>query len=322
MDWHVVLAVALVSLIALPHVLRIERVAPTTGAAVWFFALCLRALGAVVFAAYMLIYLPETSRFAGFVDWCVHLALPLISLNVHLPALRLADGAAVIPTVVLGLSLAYAGFRMLRARFYARRLITRMTIGDGPLGSTVLASEEVLLAVTQLGPPRLLISGKTLETLDEEELAAGLQHELGHLRRAHRPILLVASVLRALARWQPGAKTAYRELCFSLERDADEYALRQTRDPLALASAICKAALAQRRTVPVLGLRGETRVSLRLEYLLAGGRQRAGAHVERAAQMLAALMFALVLFMAVAAPVWALARPGSLPHVPVSGWDC
>lgn len=322
MDWHLILAVSLLSLIALPHLLPIERVAPTTGAAVWLFALCLRALGAVVFAAYMLIYLPQTPRFAGFVDWCVHVALPLISLNVHIPGIRLADGAAVVPTLVLGLSLAYAGFRMLRARFYARRLIRQLTIGDGPLGSTVLASEEVLIAVTQLGPPRLLISGKTLETLDEEELAAGLQHELGHLHRAHRPVLLVASVLRALARWQPGAKAAYRELCFSLERDADEYALQQTRDPLALASAICKAALAQHHTVPALSLRGGTRVSLRLEYLLAGGRQRAATHFERAAQMLAALMLALALFMAVAAPAWALARPGSLPHVPASGWNC
>jgi hypothetical protein len=321
MDWHLVLAVSLVSLIALPHLVPIERVAPTTGAAVWFFGLCLRALAAVVFAAYMLIYLPQTPRFAGFVDWCFHVALPVVSLNVHVPGIRLADGMAVVPTLVLGLSLAYAGFRMLRARFYARRLI-RQSIGHGPLGSTVLASEELLIAVTQLGPPRLLISGKTLETLDEEELAAGLQHELGHLHRAHRPILLVASVLRALARWQPGSKAAYRELCFSLERDADEYALQQTRDPLALASAICKAGLAQRRTVPVLGLRGDTRVTLRLEYLLAGGRQRAGAHFERAAQMLAALMLAVVLFMAVAAPAWAIAEPGTLPHLPASGWHC
>jgi Zn-dependent protease with chaperone function len=320
---HLLIAGILVSLIALPHLLRLERVAPTSAAAVWFFALCLRALAAVAFATYMLIYLPQTPRFAGFADWCFNVVVPLVSLDVHVPGLRLADGAAVIPTFVLGISLAAAGFHLLRARFYARRLVKQLSIGDGPLGSTVLASEEVLLAVTQLGPPRLLVSGKTLETLDEEELAAGLQHELGHLRRAHRPILLAASVLRALARWQPGAKAAYRELSFSLERDADEYALEQTRNPLALASAICKAALAQRDAIPAMGLRGESRVSLRLEYLLAGGRQRAGARVERAAQMLAALMLALVLFMAVAAPVWAMARPGSLPHVPGSlGWHC
>jgi hypothetical protein len=319
---HLIIAIGLASLIGLPHVLRIERVAPTTGAAVWFFTLCLRAIAAAVFAVYMLIYVPETPRFAGFVHWCVEFVVPGVSLRVHVPGIRLADGAAVVPTLVLAASLAFAGFRLLRARLYARRLVKRLTIGHGPLGSTVLASEEVLLAVTQLGPPRLLISGKTLQTLDDEELTAGLQHELGHLRRAHRPILLVASVLLALARWQPGAKAAYRELCFSLERDADEYALRQTRNPLALASAICKAALAQRDTVPVMGLRGESRVSLRLEYLLAGGRQRAGARLERGAQMLAAAMLAVVLFLAVAAPVWALARPGSLPHVPASGWNC
>ena len=34
MDWHLILAVSLLSLVALPHLLPIERVAPTTGAAV------------------------------------------------------------------------------------------------------------------------------------------------------------------------------------------------------------------------------------------------------------------------------------------------
>ena len=122
---------------------------------------------------------------------------------------------------------------------------------------------------------------------------------------------------------QPRSGAAYRELCFSLERDADEYALAQTRDPLALASAICKAALHQRVGLPAIGLGRQGRVALRLEHLLAGGRRRAGPRVERAAQLLAASMFALMLLVAAIGPVWALARPGSLPHIPgSSGWNC
>jgi hypothetical protein len=318
------LAACLVALITLPHLLPLQRVAPTTAAAVWLLALSLRALAAVAAATYMLVYLPDTPRFMAADAWCVHFVVPLLSIHIHLPGLRIAHGLVVIPTLVLAASLAAASWRRLRARFYAQRLVRRLGVGDGPLGSTLVATEEVLLAVTQVGPPRLLVSGRTLATLDQDELNAGLQHELGHLRRPHRQVLFAASVLRALARWQPGVGAAHRELCFSLERDADEYALRQTRNPMALASAICKAALAQGGNVPLMGLRGQSRVSLRLDYLLAGGTQRAGVKVERAFQVLAFSMLVLMLFVAVAAPAWALATPGSLPHLfpGSSGWNC
>ena len=41
----------------------------------------------------------------------------------------------------------------------------------------------------------------------------------------------------------PGTKDALQRLQFCLERDADEYAVDRTRNPIALASAICKAAV-------------------------------------------------------------------------------
>ncbi|MGZ4202829.1 MAG: hypothetical protein ACXVRH_12295 [Thermoleophilaceae bacterium] len=311
------------ALIATPHLLPLQRVAPASAAAVWFLALCLRALGAAALAAYMLLYLPQTDRFAGAADLCISFTVPLIGLHLHVPGLRLAQGAAIVPALLLVGSLAWAAFSLLRARIYAQRLVGKLAVGNGPLGSTVLESEEVVLAVTRLGPPRVLVSGTTLATLDPEELTAGLQHELGHLRRAHRPVLFAASVLKALARWQPGAAAAYRELCFSLERDADDYALGQTRNPLALAGAICKSALAQGGRAPVLGIGGRSRVSVRLDYLLAGGRRSTSVRLENATRLLAATMIGLTLFIAVAAPVWAIARPGTFPHFPsAAGWRC
>ena len=136
-------------------------------------------------------------------------------------------------------------------------------------------------------------------------------------------MLFAASVLKALARWQPGAAAAYRELCFSLERDADEYALGQTRNPLALAGAICKSAVAQGGRAPVMGIGGRSRVSVRLDYLLAGGRRSTSVRLENATRLLAATMIGLTLFIGVAAPAWAIARPGTLPHFPsAAGWHC
>ena len=159
MTQHLAVAASLAALIALPHFLPLHRVAPTTAGAVWFLALGLRAIAAVGAAVYVLAYLPETALFAGAGDWCLHLALPVGSISVHVPGLRLARAIAVVPTLALAASLAWTGFGLLRARLYTQRLVRKLAVGAGPLGSTVLATDEVLLAITRVGPPRLLVSG-------------------------------------------------------------------------------------------------------------------------------------------------------------------
>jgi Zn-dependent protease with chaperone function len=323
MTVELILAFVLAGAVAAPHVLPLQRVTPSSAAAVWFLALCLRAFSAAAAAFYLLIYFPQTDRFVGMADRCIDFMVPVVSLHVHVPGLVVAYAAVAAPVLALALSLAAAASALLRARLYARRLVSRLAIGDGPLGSTVLASDGIVVAVTRTGPARLLVSGAALKELDSEELAAGLQHELGHLRRSHRPILLAASLLRALARCQPGSAAAYRELCFSLERDADEYALDQTRNPLALASAICKAAAGQAYAAPLMALQGRSRVGLRLEYLMAGGRQRASDAVERGARMLAVAMLGLTLFLAASAPGIAVERGVTLPGLPsAAAWHC
>jgi hypothetical protein len=323
MSLEVVLASLLAVAIAAPHLAPLQRVAPSSAAAVWFLALCLRAFTAAAAAFYLLFYFPQTARFAGLSDICLDTVLPVVHLHVHVSALPFAYGAAAIPALLLSSSLLGTASVLLRARLYAHRLVKRLAIGNGPMGSTVLAGDGIVVAVTKSGPPRLLVSGAALSELDSDELAAGLQHELGHLRRAHRPVLFASSLLRALARWQPGTAAAYRELCFSLERDADEYALAQTRNPLALASAICKAAAGQLPAAPLMGLHGRNRVALRLEYLMAGGRHRASNAVEKGARMLAIAMLALSLFLAASGPSFALEHGVILPGLPSgASWQC
>lgn len=197
---------------------------------------------------------------------------------------------------------------MLRASVALRLYLQRRSRGYGPLGSTVVEDPEVVVAATGLGPGRLVVSQGALGTLDREELAAGLAHELGHLRRRHRTVLWLAALFRSLGRLLPGTAAAERALIFSLERDADEYAVRETRDPLALASAICKAA---RGGAPALSapLAGRGGVSLRLEYLLSGGARRGGSTLERSMGLLALLMALVVIALLVSLPRWAGAAP-------------
>jgi Zn-dependent protease with chaperone function len=316
------LASVLVAAIAVPHFLPLQRVTPSSAAAVWFLALCLRAVAAAGAAFYLLFFFPQTDHFVTLTNLCFDKAA-VGNTHVHVSAEPFVYAATGLPAILLSFSVLGTAFVLLRARLYARRLVKRLAIGDGPMGSTVLASDGIMVAVTRSGPARLLVSGAALHELDNEELTAGLQHELGHLRRSHRPVMFAAALLRALARWQPGTGAVYRELCFSLERDADEYALAQTRNPLALASAICKAAVGQGPAAPLMGLQGRSRVTLRLEYLMAGGPQRASYPVERGARMLALAMLALTLFLAASGSGLAVAHGVMLPGLPGGiTWQC
>jgi beta-lactamase regulating signal transducer with metallopeptidase domain len=154
--------------------------------------------------------------------------------------------------------------------------------------------------------------------MDPEELHASVAHERGHLQRRHRPVLLCASVLSALARTLPGTRTAERELAFHLERDADEFAVRETRDPLALASAICKAA--QSRAPALAGLVGRGRLTTRLEILVDGAPARSKV-AERTAAALAALLAAVTLAIATTIPAWIAASPAAAA-APATGVTC
>ena len=101
----------------------------------------------------------------------------------------------------------------------------------GPLGSIVIADHAVVVGVTALGRKRILVSESALGAFDAGEIQASLTHEMGHIQRRHRPMLLLASILSAMGRLLPGTRAAERGLRFSLERDADEFAVAKTRDP-------------------------------------------------------------------------------------------
>lgn len=273
--------------VALPHLIPLPRVAPPIGIVVWLLALVLRAVAAVGLAALALIGLADVTVVQAALAWCWHAVLPdgagALGFHEH----PVSHAAVAVPAAVLAASLAWLAVRVARGAIALRRLLAR-TVGAGPLGSTVIQDERVVFALTGYGRSRVLVSDGALRELDEAELTAGLMHEHAHLRRLHRPVLMAASVLAAVGRVLPGTRAAERELRFQLERDADQYAVRRLRDPLALASAICKAAGAPPSRY-VAGLGGGGPVVLRLEELLEGER-RGGAHVARAAWALVVLL--------------------------------
>ena len=297
--------------IVAPHVLRLHNAAPATAALVWLLALALRALVAAGGALFLLLYLPQTEFFEAVADWCLHEVLPAFSTHLGVSAHPVVHVAVAVPVVAVAVSLSWLCFGMARAWMGLRRMLAR-SLGEGPFGSTVVADEEIVIAVPSVGRGRILVSRAALDALDGSELMASLEHERGHLERLHRPLLVAASLLAAVARPLPGTRAAEESLIFSLERDADEYAVKKTRDPLALASAICKALGAMPHPVGA-ALTGRGRATARLTYLLERDRARRRAASEHAARALAAMLAVLVLSLGASLPAWAASGPPS-PH--------
>jgi hypothetical protein len=268
------LAALLVAGIALPHRLDLERVRPSTAIALWASALGLRVLTMLFLVVSAILFLPGTALFNALTHWCWHAVLPLLATHLGLDGHRVADLALILPGFVLAASALSVAFGLARATRAVRRLLARGAIGPGPRDSLIIGGPEVMVAAAGLRRPRVIVSAGALTTLDDEELAASLDHEHGHIARRHRFLFLFAELCRGLARFVPGTRRAMRELTFHLERDADQWALARRHDPCALASAICKAATLRPGQGAALATLGGPGVSERLKQLLDGTAQR------------------------------------------------
>lgn len=313
------IAVTLPAAIVVPHLIPLHRVTPTVAAVVWLCALGLRALVAIGGALFVFVYMPQTGIYGAVADWCLHEVLPLVTAHLGLSGHPLVHAAIVVPGLALAASVLWLLFGLTRAWLLVRATLRR-TLGEGPHGSTIIEDEGIVVGVTGVGRSRILISRAALGAMDPEELEASVSHELGHIHRRHRPLLLLSSVLVALGRMLPGTRSAEEALRFSLERDADDYAVRRTRDPLALASAICKAA-SSRPPAGATALSGTGRVSLRLDYL-EGQARRAGPGLERSSRMLAAILVTITLGLSATLPSWALAVPQAEQGTSAVGSGC
>jgi hypothetical protein len=250
------LALAIAAVVVLPHLVDLDRAPPATAAVMWLAALVIRAITGVLVAVFFIFVVPATEVFSALTHWCWHAVLPLIAAHLGLDGHSVGDAAVIVPAAVLAASLLSLGFGLVRATRSLRTLITRCDLGRGPGESVIVGGEDVIVAVAGIARPRILVSAGALTVMDDAELVASLDHERGHIVRRHRFVLLVGEVCRALGRFVPGSGRALAELAFHLERDADSWALARRNDPLALASAICKAALPPHGRVGALSLGG------------------------------------------------------------------
>lgn len=237
----IALLVALALALAGPHLLRLDGVAPTAGATIWLSALALRALTTLLAVTFIVFWLPATGLFYIFTHWCWHAVVPVLSTHVLVDGHSVADAAILLPTTGASASLVAVTLGVTRAALAVRRWLGRAARPGGPQNSLIVGDDRVLVAAAGLARPRVVVSLGALMAFEDDELAASLEHEHGHIARRHRYVLVVAELCRALARVLPGTRRAMFELRFHLERDADAWAVARQHDGRALARAICKA---------------------------------------------------------------------------------
>jgi hypothetical protein len=298
------LAGVIAAALLVPHLLPQSRLAPAAGIALWLGVLWLRATVALAAAAIAIVFLPTTELFHLLTHWCVDAVIPFLATHLGFDGHNLGGAAVLAPALVLGASVLSAAFGLWRGARSVRRWLRRSSIGPGPRESVVVRGSEVVVAAAGLRAPRVVVSAGALIRLDDDELAAGLEHERGHVARRHRFISLLGQLLWGISRLLPGSARALGLLRFQLERDADEFAVRRTGDSVALASAICKAAADAPAPGPALAWLTGASVPERLRILL-------GVDDRRPSPLATALALALAL----GAAILALALAASAPSL-------
>lgn len=312
--------------ITLPHCLDLHRAAPAPAAALWLTSVALRALTAVFVVVYVVMFLPSTAMFHALTHWCWETVLPLLTGQGGLEGHRVGDAATAVPGVLLAASLVSVAFGVARTARAARRLIARSSLGRGPHDSVIVGGPEIVLAAAGLARPRVIVTAGALLALEDDELAAGLDHERGHIARRHRYVLVLADLCRSAGRVIPGGRRALREVTFHLERDADRWALSRRNDSHALARAICKSAMARSTTGPVVTALTGAGTSERVEQLIdapprAGRAMNGALHLLAVAMVVVTLALAAMVPPAVAAGAEQLGTNAFVPHCEHSGSD-
>lgn len=99
--------------------------------------------------------------------------------------------------------------------------------------------ELVLFSVTGRRPAVFLSSG-LVRALTVEQLRAAMAHEIGHIRRSRRPLLVVVFLLRVLMFFNPVALMEFRRIVQEEENICDDVAVAMTGNRTALAEVLEK----------------------------------------------------------------------------------
>jgi beta-lactamase regulating signal transducer with metallopeptidase domain len=104
----------------------------------------------------------------------------------------------------------------------------------------ILDDDEPVIFSTTGQDPVIIISAGLREALTEDQLHAAFAHELAHIARSRRPLLITVFVLRAIMFFNPMVLVKFRRAVRDEEKICDDIAVSLTRNAKALAEALEK----------------------------------------------------------------------------------
>ena len=104
----------------------------------------------------------------------------------------------------------------------------------------LLDDQEVLLFSSTGRSPAVYLSKAAVDTLTEEELRAAIAHEIGHIRRSRRPVMIMVFLLRVVMFLNPVILMEFRRFVQEEERICDDIAVELTGSREAMAGALTK----------------------------------------------------------------------------------
>jgi len=161
-------------------------------------------LAAISFVLYGFVVFPDTRVFKLLTHWCEHSVLPLVGVHVDIQGHAVGAALVLVPVVGAGSALLLAAGRTARTVRAVNEMLRSRALGAGPGDSVIVGGPEVIVAAAGLMHPRVVLTAGALATLEDDELAAGLAHEHGHIARRHHLLLVYAEAVtipaEALAR--------------------------------------------------------------------------------------------------------------------------
>jgi Zn-dependent protease with chaperone function len=152
--------------------------------------------------------------------------------------------------LVSGAGVMFAGWRFIRTWLATHRLLREWLLSARPMMAPGIDIQTFcmphafpIIAVVGTVRPRLFIAERVLQTLTEQELAAAIAHECGHLEARDNLKRLWLRMCRDLLMIFPSGRSLDRAWAESAESAADEHAVHQDGDmALNLAAALIKIA--------------------------------------------------------------------------------
>ncbi|MCL5422128.1 MAG: M56 family metallopeptidase [Nitrospirae bacterium] len=105
---------------------------------------------------------------------------------------------------------------------------------------SVIDDDEFILFSTTGKSPTIFLSSGLVEALDTDQLQAAIAHEIAHITRNRRPLLVIVYIIRLLMFFNPVVLVEFRRIVQEEEKICDDIAVSLTQKPHSLAETLKK----------------------------------------------------------------------------------